>query len=191
MLEAADHMQPLRAFTEDLIVRRREPNKPDLIVPHFDPADAGVNARVLLLFEAPGPKTIRQWGGSGFISSDNDDQTAANVWAVRDQVGLHEGVLAWNIVPWLLGNASVKPGSVLLGQGGMELRRLLGLLPDLRVVVLGGLKAQNGWSRYVAPHLGAPVATIPTWHPSAQSFLQQGKRAEFTLAMERAASIAS
>jgi hypothetical protein len=86
MLETVEHIQPLREFRDDLISRRKV-KQPDIIVPDFDPADAGVNARILLLFEAPGPKTIREWGGSGFISSDNDDQTAANAWVVRSRVG--------------------------------------------------------------------------------------------------------
>ncbi len=43
--------------------------------------------------------------GSGFISVDNDDQTAENVWHARSQAGLHAAVVQWNIVPWYLGTA--------------------------------------------------------------------------------------
>src|SRR5579872_4039607 len=51
-------------------------------VPNFDPLDAGVDARVLFLFEKPGPKTAKDGRrkGSGFISRDNDDGTAAAIF---------------------------------------------------------------------------------------------------------------
>lgn len=90
-------------------------------LPHFDPAEAGTSARALLLLEAPVPNTVPEWGGSGFISVDNNDPTAQNVWQTRNEVGLHEHTLAWNIVPWVLGRASVKPSKVELAQGSLEL----------------------------------------------------------------------
>ncbi len=49
----------------------------ELEVPDFDPMDAGVEARILFLFEKPGPMTSKHKTGkrvgSGFISRDNDD----------------------------------------------------------------------------------------------------------------------
>src|SRR5216684_534625 len=47
-------------------------------VPEFDPLDGGVDARVLFLFEKPGPMTaeLGRRTGSGFISRNNDDATA-------------------------------------------------------------------------------------------------------------------
>src|SRR5215472_17455807 len=44
-------------------------------VPDFDPLDGGINARILFLFEKPGPMTS-DGRGSGFISRNNDDPTA-------------------------------------------------------------------------------------------------------------------
>lgn len=49
-------------------------------MPHFDPAETGVRSRALLLLEGPGPKTVPEWGGSGFISVNDSDPTAQNGW---------------------------------------------------------------------------------------------------------------
>lgn len=46
-------------------------------VPYVDPDCGGVNARVLLLLEAPAGAAAH---GSHMLSADNDDGTAANVW---------------------------------------------------------------------------------------------------------------
>jgi hypothetical protein len=76
-----------------------------------------VKARSLLLLEAPGPKTAPEWGGSGFVSVDNNDVTAESVWLAREAAGLEEHVIAWNIVPWVLGRANKKPSPAYLAQG--------------------------------------------------------------------------
>lgn len=183
MLKTSERVAPLRGWATELASRR------NAVVPLFDPAEAGVEARVLMLFEAPGPMTNAEnkRPGSGFISVDNDDQSAENVWHARDAVGLHDGVLAWNIVPWYLGPASKKPNAAELGQGGMELRRLLPLLPNLAVVVLSGRLSQLGWTKHVAPYVGNSLSVIETWHPSPLSFNQPGHRDDFTRALSRAA----
>ena len=95
MLHTVPTIQPLREWADNLAARR------EVVVPYMDPADAGTAARVLFLFEAPGPMTNagNPRRGSGFISVDNDDQTAANAWNARNDAGLHEGVMHWNAVP--------------------------------------------------------------------------------------------
>jgi hypothetical protein len=97
MLKITEAVLPLEAWARDVEDRRRA-RLPDVIVPHFDPAEAGVSARALLLLEAPGPKTVPEWGGSGFISVDNNDVTAQNTWNARNDAGLHDHTLAWNIL---------------------------------------------------------------------------------------------
>lgn len=187
LLETAKSVQPLRDWAEALVERRSQ--RQATVVPHFDPAEGGVEARVLLVHEAPGPMTnadnVRP--GSGFVSVDNDDKSAETVWKMRDAVGLHTGVLGWNIVPWYLGPASVKPSADELREGGMEMRRLLPLLPELRVVIASGLYAQKGWTRHVAPYIGSDLTVISTWHPSPLAMKQPGKRDELLRAYERAA----
>ena len=85
LLAAAEDTLPLEAWARDVEERRRT-RQPEIVVPHFDPAETGVRSQVLLLLEAPGPKTVPEWGGSGFISVDNDDPTAQNLWRTRDEV---------------------------------------------------------------------------------------------------------
>ena len=188
LLATSEAVKPLETWARDLEERRRG-RQPDIVIPHFDPAEAGVGARALLLLEAPGPKTVPEWGGSGFISVDNDDLTAQNVWKVRNEVGLHEHVLAWNIVPWVLGRASVKPTPAELAQGALALRGLLDLLPDLRVIVLSGRKAQEAWDAHLDLAIGDRYRVLRTVHPAGQSFAQAGAREHFTATLARVAEL--
>ena len=126
--------------------------------------------------------------GSGFISVDNDDQTAENCWQAREAAGLVDGVLHWNIVPWYLGVASRKPTGAELKDGATELLGLMRLLPQLDTVVLSGRYAQTGWRRHLASSLHrSAVRVIETWHPSPLALNQSGKRAEFVAALRLAA----
>ncbi|UBQ02767.1 uracil-DNA glycosylase [Curtobacterium sp. TXMA1] len=184
LLTVAEDTVPLEAWARDVEDRRRG-RQPGIVVPHFDPAETGVRSRALLLLEAPGPKTVPEWGGSGFISVDNNDPTAENVWRTRNDVGLHGGVLAWNIVPWVLGRASVKPSPADLAQGAVELRGLLELLPDLRVIVLAGRKAEAGWDAHLDLAVGDRYRVLRTVHPAGQSFAQAGAKQRFTATLAK------
>ena len=76
-------------------------------------------------------------------------------------------VVNWNIVPWYLGDEN-KIGNVRtsdLDEARPALTELLSLLPDLRVVVLCGRKAQEGWDR-ARLTLDLPVLRVP--HPSGR-----------------------
>ena len=191
MLGTAEHVQPLRDFSASLVERRRGRN-PAIEVPDFDPADAGVAARVLLLFESPGDKTLAGSDGSGFISADNDDETAKNVWEARNAEGMHNGVASWNIVPWFQGPGDKTAPAEEVGQGAMELRRLLPLFTRLEAVVLCGAGAKSGWKRFIAPQIdGSRLTVIETWNPTPRTFAQSGKREQFKKAMHRAAPFAS
>lgn len=103
LLDRSEDTRPLTVWAEGLSQRR------GVFVPSFDPAEAGVRARVLLVLEAPGPMTSTEGkrSGSGFVSLDNDDRTATNAWQVRREVGLGEGDLSWNMALRYLGPASV------------------------------------------------------------------------------------
>lgn len=150
-----------------------------LSIPRFDPLDAGIDARVLFLLESPGPKADAT-EGSGFISADNNDPTAENMWTFRHNAGIGPDTgLHWNIVPWYLDGG--KPGSAHIERGARMLAELLALLPRLEVVVPMGRDAQKGWlicqhnlRRHIAtvPHR----ATVPTWHPSNLGLAKPGRR---------------
>jgi len=162
MLETVESVQMLREWGAGLTTRWG----PGTFLPHFDPAEAGIEARVLIVAEAPGPKTNPRTSAtsSGFVSVDNDDPTAENAWRLRAEAGLHDGVLLWNIVPWSLGAASVKPTPYDLARGAAALRELLDLLPELQVVLLAGRAAQRGWNTHLSGYRKRDLTVIPTWH---------------------------
>ena len=139
------HVAPLTEF-----VRRLRCEHPERFVPWFDPDEAGVCARILILLEAPGRKAMREHGGSGFVSSDNDDQTAENMWRLlRDaEVERTREVVTWNAVPWYLGDGQriAAAQSRDLEESRQALRDLLDLLPRVRVVVLLGKKTAKAWT---------------------------------------------
>jgi uracil-DNA glycosylase len=155
------HVAPLTRYTEELRSQR-----PDAAIPCFDPAEAGVNARVLLLLEAPGPRAALE-RGSGFVSPDNDDQTAHNMWLLLRDAGIDRSkeVVTWNVVPWYIGDGNKIRGARAsdLRDGQEAVERLLELLPSLKVVVLLGRKAQSAWRRL---RLQALLPTLECPHPS-------------------------
>lgn len=152
-------MCPLLAFVADL--RRR----PGVEVPDFDPLDGGVDAKLLFLFEKPGPMTEGGGAGrrigSGFISRNNDDATAEATWHFMEQAGIpRRRTLTWNVIPWWNGTIDIDPKE--LADGLQATTQLIGLLPSLRSVILVGRKAERA-----APFLtaaGLRVAASP--HPS-------------------------
>jgi hypothetical protein len=153
------HVRPLLGLVADL--RRRRGAE----VPNFDPLDGGVEARLLFLFEKPGPMTdpgrpgVR--AGSGFVSRNNDDATAEATWHFMAEAGIpREATLTWNAIPWWNGTVAIGPDE--LGEGLAATAWLLGLLPGLRGVVLVGKKA--GRARAFLGGTGLHVATSP--HPS-------------------------
>ncbi len=137
-------------------------------VPYFDPTEAGVRAPILLLLEAPGAKATRERGGSGFVSPDNNDGTAQNMWELLREAGYdrRRDVVTWNVVPWYIGSdRKIRPAeSDDLIEARPYLDELLELLTELRVVVLIGKHAARGWSR-----LEIDVPTVDCPHPSPQN----------------------
>jgi uracil-DNA glycosylase len=157
------HIKPLTDF-----VRRLRAARGSDSVPYFDPTEAGAEARILMLFENPGRKADAVQG-SGFISPDNNDPTANNMWNFLRDAGIERrrDIVAWNIVPWYLGDdrkiGEVKPADI--AEATPALRELLGLLPNLRVVILFGKKAQKGWDDAT---VATDVTVLRAPHPSGR-----------------------
>jgi len=82
-LLTAPHILPLTQYAATL----RERLGQNVFVPNFDPLDGGINAEFVFLFEKPGPKTDSTNGGSGFISRDNNDETAKSVFEFMNRIG--------------------------------------------------------------------------------------------------------
>ncbi len=98
------HIAPLNDLADRIAVET------GLAVPAFDPDSAGIHARSLFLFEAPGARSTAAAGpraaakGSRIISPDNKDGTAENMWRLHEAAGLaRTSTLSWNIVPWYVG----------------------------------------------------------------------------------------
>ena len=82
------HVAPLNALAD------RIAGETGKAVPAFDPDSAGIRARSLFLFEAPGARATDAAGpraaakGSGIISPDNNDGSAENMWRLHQAAGL-------------------------------------------------------------------------------------------------------
>ncbi len=180
------HVAPLTRYVEALRGER-----PEGAIPYFDPEEAGTRARVLLLLEAPGRRAALD-GGSGFVSADNNDQTAANMWMLLREAGIDRAreITTWNVVPWYIGDGqrirAARGDDLNAGRRAVE--GLLGLLLDLRAVVLLGRKAQASWRRMrIKPLLH--LTECP--HPSPLSInTTPGARGEILAALEEAKRIA-
>jgi hypothetical protein len=143
-------------------------------VPYVSPDYGGVDARVLTISRDPGPKTHRQHDGSGFLSAENDDPGAERFASLLDGVGIPVGeTLSWNAYPWYIYDDRRKPSAADLEAGVEPLRRLLGLLPRLRVVMLFGREAQNGWKRLARRHpdLVTRFEVVPTFSTANRAFI--------------------
>ncbi len=152
-------MQALTVFVELLRQQKGEGYE----IPHFDPLDAGVHARALFLLEAPGP----QAKGSGFVSRDNPDETARNIWTMSREAGLaRTDSLVWNVCPWYVGTAnkirSVRSAEV--RKASEPLRWLVGQLDKLQCVALVGRKAQL--ARRTVGECRPDVQIVEMPHPS-------------------------
>jgi uracil-DNA glycosylase len=162
-LRGALHMAPLAAYVDGLRVKYTDDRVPD-----FDPTEAGVRARILILAEAPGPRATVERGGSGFVSPDNDDGSAEAMWRLFAELGLDRAteVVTWNVVPSYLGDdtaiRAAKTSDIVAARPSIE--ELVELLPNLRVVLLLGKSAQRGWA-----HLGLALPTVAAPHPSPQN----------------------
>ena len=94
-----EHVAPLQALVDEI----RQDRDTDS-VPYVDPDSGGVGAPVLFILESPaGPAAL----GSGMLSPDNDDETAANMWRLYEQAGLPRSAgLHWNAAPGTSGRTA-------------------------------------------------------------------------------------
>jgi len=160
-----EHIAPINQFVDSLRVSRED------WIPYVAPIYGGTQARLLSLLRDPGPKT-REKGGSGFLSMENDDATAEAICHYYERAGIPASEVApWNIYPWYINRA---PTAVELKRGIEPLRRLLDLMPKLRVVMIHGVSAQRGWDRFHAQHPECKAVrgfrVIKTFHTSRQAF---------------------
>ncbi|MGU3360488.1 uracil-DNA glycosylase [Methylobacterium sp. M6A4_1b] len=152
------HIAPIRALARQVAEARGAE------VPDPDPLDGGIEARLLLLLETPGPG-IR---GTGFVSRDNPTGTAANLFRFLAGAGIaRRDSLIWNTIPWVIhapGALNRAPRRSEVTQALPCLAPLLACLPLLRVVVLSGRVA--GMARPELEALRPDLTVIAVPHPS-------------------------
>ena len=99
--------------------------------------------------------------GSGFVSRDNDDPTAEAIFNFMRGAGVpRRSTVLWNAVPWWNGTRRITREE--LGHGIEAIRGLIALLPELKVIVLVGGRAQRAAQQLAR----FEVAVLQSAHPS-------------------------
>ena len=135
------------------------------LVPYFDPFDAGTEAKVLFLLEAPGPQSVL----SGFISLDNPDKTAPLWQRLVQEAKLKRSDFAmWNCHPSYIttSTGSIRaPKPREIRQHWPHLHKLLAKFNPhtLRAICLVGRKAQ-----ILEPDLAGRYEIFTCLHPSTR-----------------------
>lgn len=146
--------------------------------PYVAPMYHGVDAPMLAILRDPGPKAGGAQG-SGFLSVENDDQTAERQCGFFVEAGIDPAdVVPWNAYPWYINDA---PSKAQLDEGVEPLRRLIELMPGLKVVLLAGKDAQAAWKVFGRSHgvliRSRGIEALFTYHPS-RGALQHSDPAE-------------
>jgi hypothetical protein len=150
MARTEPHSIAINAFVEDI----QQPEGRGW-VPSIAPHHAGMDARVLSILRDPGPRA--HFGkGSGFLSVENDDATAARQAELFEANGIAvRDVLPWNAYPWFI---DAQPTAEQSTAGAHVLVNLIPQLTRLEVVLLQGRDAEAVWKRVlkIAPTIVDP-----------------------------------
>jgi transcription elongation GreA/GreB family factor/uracil-DNA glycosylase len=174
------HIAPINHLI-DMIAEAE--NAPGL--PYDDPLFGGVNAEMLFILKSPQADANPSLFGTRFLSLDNDDEGAENMfYAIADNNIDRSRCLAWNICPFP--TIANNPSDAEISRAAPYTRQLIAMLPDLKVVVLLGGPAGQGWSQAL---LGGrrDVAVIRGASPSPPGIHRTANRASFEHAMRKAA----
>jgi len=160
----APHVESINRYVDEL--RRSERGW----APYVAPLHGGANARVLSILRDPGPAT-QEDTGSGMLCIENDDPSAALQCTLLEHAGLVASDLTpWNAYPWYINRS---PKTAELEAGLPTIVRMIGLMPDMRVVLLQGGDAQRSWKMLKRQHRGIiadrQLVAVPTYHPSRQA----------------------
>jgi hypothetical protein len=161
------HIAP---FTELIDELRQVPGRGWM--PYLAPMYGGVHARVLSVFQDPGPMTA-QGTGSGMLCCENDDPSAERHASLLAEAGIaYRELLPWNAYPWYIHEEQRRVSAADLDAAADALRRLVVLAPRLRVVMLHGRLARGGWRRFRTkyPTAARPFTVVETFHTSRTAF---------------------
>lgn len=155
------HIARITRLVEEIRAVRGHPG-----VPYVDPTLGGVNAQVLFLLETPARAAAL---GSTMLSPDNDDWTAAHVWAFYRSSGLsRDRCVHWNAVPWFMGDKKKNKNAARSDfESGLPwLARFVHLLPHLKLVVTMGAIARQAFTLYLLREDARLVPWLAVAHPS-------------------------
>ena len=159
------HVRSLNAMVE--ACSRRE----DRDVPWADPDSGGIHSRILFLHESPGP-AASAGHGSGVISTDNNDQSAARFWRLSREARLdRRSYIPWNVVPWYV-SSTAKAANAANADAIAALpylHQFVSLLTELRVVVVMGGFAEHWWLRYLRRPDSPVLPLVCSPHSSASA----------------------
>jgi uracil-DNA glycosylase len=167
------HVRPLMDVVHELRAHGRK-------VPNVDPNDGGVDARILVLLETPGPRAVE----SGFVSRDNPDPSAKNIGKVLDAAGLaRSDVVLWNAVPYCLSTQTQNRNATAadICEATPACQTFIDRLPRLVAVVFCGRSAQRAQKSLRLP---PGVVAFCTFHPGAQAFNNPRCRADINETFE-------
>lgn len=183
MLETAPAIGPLKEWVAGLNARRTEET------PNFDPASGGVCARAMFLHSTPSLEASAG-EGTGFMSVDNPDDAAANMWQFQVDAGISQAdTVQWNIIPWYRGVSPDVLSADDLRAGGRELRAALANFHRLQVIILCGADAQRGWKDHAAQYLGDKYVTINAPSVGKRAMNRAPLRAKMAEELNRAAGL--
>ncbi len=163
----APHVAPVNTLVDEL--GRQEG---DGWLPHVAPVHGGADARLLWVLRDPGPAVADpDRDAAGFLCVENDDPTAQRLCELlaRAEIDVAD-TLPWNAYPWYINKA---PSVGQLRAGVEPLRRLLELLPRLKVVLLLGRHAQRSWGLLTQhyPDVAMTLTVLQSRHPGRQAFI--------------------
>ena len=153
------------AFRDDQLSRIREPQVraintlcdqlmaelPEFTMPYIAPHYGASTASILALSSNPGPQAGGV-NGSGMLSRENNDGSAARMGVIYEAVGLTDDqVMPWNAYPWHV-HESHPNGlpNTLIDEGLDALKRVLELHPNIRSIVAHGGDAHRSVKQFMA-----------------------------------------
>lgn len=148
----------------DVVDRLRSESR--LWVPKVSRKHGGIEAPILSVLQDPGKATEQ----SGVLCTDNLDRTSRRQRELMVATGLNKRDLCpWNAYPWqhdATSDGALTPEKV--ARGAVVLREVIGLMTDLRVLLLQGEAARWAWGmvQAFAPELAdKQFDVVATLHP--------------------------
>ena len=134
-------------------------------MPWIDPADGGVNARILILLQSPARSNLVP----RFVSQDNPGPSQQNLNSFLKQARIkRENIIIWNTIPWLtLHNENVSPTKENINKGIAIIKTLMPLLKNVSIVILAGAVALQTRKFFAQAYPDVVILSMP--HPSPVS----------------------